>query len=670
MKAIGYLMFKTFLFFFLLAWEVAALAETLPPPEYQIMDPNHVNMATGQVSPTLTDLSIGGERGLTHSISTDGSEFVNYEQSHWGPRDSFNGGLRSIKLPKRYAIDIGVNDLTLPTDESRRILTSYLGKSSTDFYINGDGTYTARSTDPRHTLIYDGGAEAFIHTHPDGTQIYFESGHPAISSQHFTAYYHQKVEKVVHPNGFTLYFDYKYSDSVTSIRTNTGYQLKYIYDVKSLGLAPHLEANRQRIIDGIGYFYAEVNHSTWTTQTPSSIVALNNTHEFCPPKALTCAVTETWPRVKYTWPNGMPAAMYLGSGEFKVTDAEGGETVFYHSIFDKSTGRYGDLPAGYHFIPRLTAIKWADQTAPSITYKYFNEGELMCDSDFGLCYERWNTTDEGILLKARRGNHEDSYDLRIVTPYFYGNASSVYRGVGMVFKTKDPLRIYEVQAWNKKVYLERESSNRVVRIRSLSDRTNTHFEYDNRHNLARKILESPTGDSSIIVQKAKYPDTCNNIKTCNQAIWIEDAKGNRTDYTYHPQSGQVATITQPAPQPGMPRPQTRYKYEAKYAHFKNGSGEIERAETPLWLLTEESYCIHGGPASSGEGCALGRSDEVKTYYEYDDAPSGSNLHLKGVVIEAMNAAGEPETRRTCYAYDRYGNRISETLPKANLSACP
>ncbi|MEM7235027.1 MAG: hypothetical protein AAF517_22810, partial [Planctomycetota bacterium] len=92
-----------------------------------------------------------------------------------------------------------------------------------------------------------------------------------------------------------------------------------------------------------------------------------------------------------------------------------------------------------------------------------------------------------------------------------------------------------------------------------------------------------------------------NSKTCNKAIWTKDGRGQQTDYTYHPESGQIATVTQPANRQNV-RPQTRYFYTAKYAYYKDSSGAYQQADTPIWLLTKESTCQNG--AASGNGCAI------------------------------------------------------------------
>ncbi len=652
---------------------VQAQGNLIPAPEYNLTDHNQVNMASGQLSPSLTDVSIGGDLGLTHSISTDGSEFVNY-MSQWGPRDSFFAGLRTVEMPMRHDQDYPKNDITLPSEESRWKISAYFGSGSTDFYvdgngtyINGDGSYTAER-DPRHSLEYRSDLSTFVHTGPDGTQVfYYPTGDLGTHTR-----LHIKAEKIVYANGMTIYFDYLPGAVLSSVRTNTGYQLKYIYNENTQGLSAQFQAEKTRIENETGTgFYVEVNPATWTTTVPSEVKALNNTIEVCDPGLETCNTTQTWPTASYQWPNGMPAAMYLGDTEFTVTDASGGTTIYYHERFDTSTGDTTDIPANRYFVPRITAIKQAHEKTPFITYKYYNKGSFSGGGP-GLYLPRWQSSERGALLEAVRGTTTEHYmagDLVYMgagtTPTEVINGSSVYHGLE-VFTQLQTHFMYQVRTWDKNVNLDRDRYNRVNSVTYKNNGTWAEFEYDARGNITKKILH---GGNSEIVIEAGFPATCVNAKTCNQAAWIKDANGNQTDFTYHTQSGRIETITKPAPTAGAVRPQIRYKYEQLYARYKDDSGSLVQAPDPVWMLKEESACLNGAPHNSGEGCMLGATDEIKTVYEFADSSQANNLRVMGVAVTAVNSSGALETRRTCYEYDQYGNRIGETLPKANLSSC-
>ena len=58
-------------------------------------------------------------------------------------------------------------------------------------------------------------------------------------------------------------------------------------------------------------------------------------------------------------------------------------------------------------------------------------------------------------------------------------------------------------------------------------------------------------------------------------------------------------------------------------------------------------------------------------YEYGANGTANNLLVRGVAVTTQN---DPLTTgivlRTCYTYDNYGNRVSETKPAVDRSSCP
>lgn len=177
-----------------------------------------------------------------------------------------------------------------------------------------------------------------------------------------------------------------------------------------------------------------------------------------------------------------------------------------------------------------------------------------------------------------------------------------------------------------------------------------------------KVTKNPQPGSALppIVTEAAYANT--NMKTLTKPLWVKDANGNVTDYTYDPAHGGVLTETGPAVN-GI-RPQKRYSYSQRYAWISNGSGGYIQAATPVWLLTSESFCRSS--SWTGSACSVA-NDEVVTTYEYGPNSGPNNLLLRGTAVTA-----DGETRRTCYTYDSLGRKISETSPKGttSLTSCP
>ena len=128
-----------------------------------------------------------------------------------------------------------------------------------------------------------------------------------------------------------------------------------------------------------------------------------------------------------------------------------------------------------------------------------------------------------------------------------------------------------------------------------------------------------------------------------------------TDYEYDPTHGGLLRHTLPAVN-GV-RPQKRYEYDAKFAYVKNSSGALEQAASAIWVPTKISECRKGNSCTG--------ATETVTTFEYGAVNTVNRLLVRGKVVTAGGVS-----LRTCYSYDRYGNRILETTPRAGLSACP
>ena len=151
-------------------------------------------------------------------------------------------------------------------------------------------------------------------------------------------------------------------------------------------------------------------------------------------------------------------------------------------------------------------------------------------------------------------------------------------------------------------------------------------------------------------------------KRCSKPIAQVDANGRQTDFEYSAIHGGILTETGPAPQPGAPRPQTRYSYVQRHAWTLDAGGAFVRSVHPIWVLASKSICRTS--SWTGSACAV-PGDEVVTTYEYGPDAGPNNLLLRG---EVQDATGSP--LRTCYSYDAFGLRTGVTSPRAGLAVCP
>ncbi|WP_440523728.1 hypothetical protein [Sphingomonas sp.] len=185
------------------------------------------------------------------------------------------------------------------------------------------------------------------------------------------------------------------------------------------------------------------------------------------------------------------------------------------------------------------------------------------------------------------------------------------------------------------------------------------YTYDDRGNITQESV-TPAAGGTALVTSAIYPTTCANFAVCNKPSSITDGRGNTTSYTYAAHGG-VLTETSPADANGLIA-QKRYTYVQRYAVFYNDSGVLTQSTAPVWLVASESQCSTSN--WTGTVCAAGAADQVVTSFDYGPSTGANNLLLRG---EAVTANGI--TRRTCYGYNAFGDRVSETLPNANLASC-
>jgi YD repeat-containing protein len=120
---------------------------------------------------------------------------------------------------------------------------------------------------------------------------------------------------------------------------------------------------------------------------------------------------------------------------------------------------------------------------------------------------------------------------------------------------------------------------------------------------------------------------------------------------------------QPAPSAGTARPLKLYTYVQKYAWIKNSGGTLVSANQPIWLPSTETLCQT--VAGSNSPVCDSAAPQTVTTYQYGADGTADNLLLHG---KAVSSGGT--TLRTCYGYDAYSRKISETAPNANLATCP
>lgn len=456
------------------------------------------------------------------------------------------------------------------------------------------------------SLLIKNSETSFTFVKSDGKQIVFD---------YVVDISKLKPSTVIEPNGLITKIHYKAAIfngfnkvRIQSVTQSNGLQFKFNYSKNYTSTS---------LSNDIGWYY------------PTNMIAINNAVEYCNPTADTCVLTNEWATVSYQWTNGNKTLTVIGTdGHKTVVVRENYSTGFIKSI---SITRDSSPPQTY--IYNSNKVVKSTFGTQEWLYRYITEGPFYSG---GPTYA--NNTVEGV---------DGTLLVNIRSPDFFRQDSMPTSIMDTSFQARTAT--YDIV----------EFSNHIETIADYENGNFAdHIAYDARGNITE--IKTTSSGLSDIIRTADFDLTCNNALKCNQPNYRIDGKGNQTDYTYHAQSGLVLTTTFPANDHGI-RPQFRNTYEQKYAWYKNSSGASVRAITPVWLLTKISSCIKG--AASGSGCALA-NDEVVTTYDYGSNSGPNNLFLRGSSVTSQG-----QTRRTCFAYDNYGNRISGTSPKANLSSC-
>lgn len=616
------LFLTSFVFIFLGGYLTQAFGNsTTEPPKVSVVDKNYVNLIGGKPNISLTTIQFGPPNmGLSHVIA-------NYDGYFHGYADNFMGSVGTAFL------------VTNPsTGAGKTVMRVISGHKTTDFDIVGD-EFLSLST-PQFTLKkYTTG---YLFTDPEGTEYRYEYRENATLP---------RLVSITYANGYAI--SVHLGENSGGVTTNTGLQFKYLFE----------------------------GTSAFERSFPAKIQAINNAVEFCAPDRSPCDLDHEWPRVQYQWPKGMPQVMYRTSSIFRVVDPAGRVAEYIHKPFDTYEGADPNS-RGVTFIPRIVEMQdgISQEATRRISYDYENVVGWAngAPSLTNVSFVHKTTLEPAVLIAAK--SDEASWSYSISNQNFrdqWGSKiskwSSGYQAIKKVEVATARSVPTHVTTHDREITLQDSLSNEVLSV-SFPEGNKINYRYDERGRLTR-ITEAPKAGSSLpnSITTLEYPSGCPNPKTCNKPLWIEDAKGNRTDYTYHAQSGQVKTITEPTVSVGSSevRPKTSYNYSQLYAYYKKHSNTVERADQPIWMLTSEFTC-RTTPATK-DGCTGGDLDKIETRYYYgpqDGSPN--NLFLRGISVTAAGDTGVLQARVTCFEYDRYGNQVAKTSPKGttSLTSCP
>jgi len=605
-------------------------------PKTQAVDALGVDLTTGQVTHSMTPVGIGGATGVAYRISVYANE------ANWGGDPGFMTNYSGKAKPV----------LVTPTGTNYYVMRVNDDGGSADFNVIVNGTvqqnminiaqpYTYSPVgDARHSLVVNGNYLEW--TKPDGTLVRYVRGANAVAGA--TGVYVQTT----FPNGFTI------DVNSSGVTTNTGFQLNAIYEPDYTPMA-----KTDRSLPAYVPAATTTAGSGWSNLNPKYVKAVNNAYEFWPAGEFT--PTYAWPSATIEWPAGTPRTLFIGDSVVRITDAGGGVAELRYRAYDTAYDQNGtaQYQTNWDFSPRLVGIKPPGATQETFTYDYNNL--FLFNFTYGA---GWNQRMQsaGVTKTANYLGKQSSYSMNQPTMggSNYLNAANGDGGVQYVHTIPagvpgNPNLIEYITTDAGRINFEVNAARNFPVSYIKTTGPSEYYQYDARGNL--ETIQYSGGGLVTSVQ-AHYPTSCAppiTPKTCNQAEWVRDARGNVTNYTYHAESGQVASVTAP-PDADNRRAQTRYEYTQKRALYFKGGGSKEYGSW-IWMKTAERFCIDSNYA----GGACGASDEVVTTFEYNN----DNLLMTGMTV---TSPGGP-TLRTCYQYDRYGNQIGKTEPNANLTGC-
>lgn len=607
--------------FAVLATPGSALAQNVySPPELKMIDRNSVRMPSGEVSVTIPQLSIGGAHPLVQ-------EFSNWSPYDSHPSETSKTGGFYPGYPFRSSLEGGWSQANVGGGYST--VTFSFGNASESF-VDNYGTPGPSLSHSGGIMVQNADGVTWTYTDKAGTQYLIDTR--LLSARTAVPW---PVTRVTKPDGEIITIAYKMPSAnsqngrrMQGVSSNFGYFIKYEY---SQNIDP-LTAS-----------------AAWSW--PATIKAGNLAVDYCDVSADSCSVSQ-----------GKTATVSWGANHDTLN-------------FRNAAGQTMRLTQNGYY--EIIAIKPFDSSVDTITYEMCGRSggnctRTMAEGDgffywlfvnggqyhyFGKVYRSTSDGELTTYTPSQSCNCQEA----IVSTTFYPAYRPVWDVTSWVPGGLANGSLIRARAQDGKIFnYSKSNENRVTSVADTIGRTLS-YTYDGRANITQ-VTDTPAGNGTALVQTAVFPASCTNPVTCNKPTSVTDARGNTTNYSYDPVHGGLLTETLPAGSNGV-RPQKRYEYAQRYPWYKNASGSVVQAPSPIWLLVRERFCRT--TAASGLSCAGGAADEVVTAYDYGPAAGSNNLNLRGIAVTADGA-----TRRTCFSYNQFGDRVSETTPSANLTSCP
>ena len=662
------------------------------PPAYRQVDPNGIDLASGQYTKAQQSISIGDPKlgGMVYSMNFIGwvngpSQLPDPNSSGTSPPSprtatSFpmNDNLQSyLQLggPTPGGINVGPGGGPgSPPYMCKAIVgqsTAVFSSFQTVNCLYGNALITPTYATMAN-LAQTGGTMPTI-TLRDGSVATFSGGKKTVcpigggvwqcSSTELTGWVW--LTKIVKPTGEILTYHYN-----PSVDTPGVVMPKLVAVTSSLGVA-------------VKYNYSGTGGSAsvpWNKGGGSiyKVVAFNSAAEYCDVAGLGCVFTNSWPSMSFS------QAGDASGDHVSVTDSLGNSTL-YTTVYEAGYSAIDFLSASVRSAMGKTDsivfdtaydFKNINNCWKVITVNLFPQGSVVYK------VKMTNFCESQRVISLSDGQQSWSYSYSF--PGF-SDAGGI-AAITDVSSTNFPTVTTRTNPDGSSVSAKSEwSSGQLVSFIDEIGRTTTvgvngppyqiiagqinsiqhpvgdgeTYTYDDRGNLlTTTVLSVPdaAGNRSSLTTTYTYAASCTNMVTCNLPLTKVDPKNGQTDYTYDSVHGGILTETMPAGADGV-RPQKRYSYSQLSAKSLNSSGQLV-ANPPVWRLTRISECVTA-TAANPASCVGTTAERVETL-----AYNHNNLWLTSRTVALGNGTN---SLTTSFTYDAVGNVISVTDPKGNTS---
>ncbi len=576
-------------------------------------------LCSGLAAPAMAQMLPGGSNGtgggepttLTEAepiIDENGVDLVTGEAQQVAKSVSIG----DLSYSEGWTEDINHSDFNGVLLEGLNRVVIFVDGRSMAFEKDGNGDYVPEAKDGTQ-LNKVGAGTNFLFIARDGSEYEFveaPEGSSMVQNQRedLNDFDTAKLKTITRPDGEKIEWHYRSE----TVETNCD-------PVPPHGFIPPncvIEAydRAQSMTSNKGYMLK----AEYATNTPGAgfeqlvkVTAIDRSVDYCDPDADSC------PMFSRAWPNLTVSESTSGGTSSKTI-----------------TDRYGDQFGAVITAGRVDEIDGDNTGDPEIEIIRYSGGKVQTVTKNGVTYTYVYNSSGGLLT---------------VTKTLPGGASEE-----LTIDEATKRLISSEDATGNVTSYDYDSDNRLIRV-TRPEGNKVEYTYDSRSRVTTiKRIAKPGSALATTQTEIGYVTDCTNVLHCNSPLWVEGTDGNRIDYEYGTDHGQVTRVRLPAAGSGQVRAEYNYSYSELYAKVKNASGQLVDADSPIWKLTSFTSC------ATAATCA-GTASETKVTIAYGTGNGGNNLLPTQITTEVGDGS---VSSTVAYTYDEEDNILSIDGPLA------